>query len=64
VVRYDAQTPDQGPYENTCRPQEDPNAVCEGCVFHPNEPGNCKYNGGDHTPPMERVSAHLLLFEK
>jgi hypothetical protein len=63
TIRYDAETPDDGPYENTCRPQEDEDAICEGCVFHPGEAGNCVYNGGDHTPPVDRISAHLFLYQ-
>jgi hypothetical protein len=50
-------------WENTCRPGAgDENDICEGCVFHPDEPGNCEYNGGDHTEPAERISVQLVTY--
>ena len=50
-------------YENTCRPGAgDGDNYCEGCAFD-QEPGNCDYNGGDHTSPSDYVSVQLFLWE-
>ncbi len=52
----------QGDYENTCRPgQGGATNTCTGCAFS-NAAGNCDYNGGNHTPPVEKTSAVLLLY--
>lgn len=50
-------------YENTCRPGAgDASNICEGCVFHDGEEDNCDYNGGDHTQPVDTITAQLLIY--
>jgi hypothetical protein len=62
VVTYDSYSTIHGPYENTCRPGAgDTNNLCSSCAFD-NTPGNCDYNGGNHTPPHHRIAVQLLLY--
>lgn len=49
-------------YTNTCRPGAgDEQNLCQDCVFNEN-PGNCDYDGGAHTPPVVRTTGQLLLY--
>lgn len=52
IIQYAIQ-----PYENTCRPDYEPE--CTGCMSFVT---SCDYNGGDHTPPVWKLSAQLILF--
>jgi hypothetical protein len=64
TLEYQVRDASLGTYENTCRPGAgDTDNVCAGCVFTPDTPGNCDYNGGDHTQPIDRVSLQLVLYE-
>jgi len=59
---YDITSTNQSAYENTCRPGAgDASNQCPGCVFS-SSPGNCDYNGGNHTRPFEKVSVELVLY--
>jgi hypothetical protein len=50
------------PYLNSCRPGAGgPSNTCEGCVFNLG-PGNCDYNGGDHTEPNIFSSMQLFVY--
>ncbi|NLH51174.1 MAG: hypothetical protein GX444_21575 [Myxococcales bacterium] len=50
-------------YENTCRPGAgDENNVCTECAFS-SDPGNCDYDGGMHTMPVDNLTVQLLLWE-
>ena len=50
-------------YENTCRPGAgDPDNYCAGCAFD-DTPGNCDYNGGNHTSPVDYISSQLHIWE-
>lgn len=63
VVTYDTYSPIHGTYENTCRPGAgDANNVCQLCAFD-DGPGNCDYNGGNHTPPVHKVAVQALVYE-
>ncbi len=54
--------PDSQPYENTCRPDAGTaDNLCTECAFD-DQPGNCDYNGSDHTAPVDKVSVQLLLY--
>lgn len=62
TVTYDTYSETMGAYENTCRPGAgDADNVCQMCAFD-NAPGNCDYNGGNHTPPAQRIAVQLLLY--
>jgi Peptide-N-glycosidase F, C terminal len=63
TITYDVLTSAQGVYENLCRPGAgDANNHCTHCAFD-NDPGNCEYNGGNHTPPVEKIAVQLLLYK-
>lgn len=50
-------------YVNTCRPGAgDESNHCTGCAFNQN-PGNCDYNGGNHTQPFDRIAVQLLIWQ-
>ncbi len=54
---------DNATYVNTCRPGAGgANDQCAGCAFD-DSPGNCDYNSGDHTMPVDYLSAQLLIWE-
>jgi hypothetical protein len=51
------------PYVNTCRPGNGgANNQCAGCAFNSN-PGNCDYDGSEHTEPMDYLTAQLWVWE-
>jgi len=61
--KYDIWKNEGVAYENTCRPGAgDPSNYCEGCAFDQN-PGNCDYNGGNHTTPIDILSVQLYVWE-
>lgn len=63
TVTYDMYSPTHGGYENTCRPGAgDANNECELCAFT-SGPGNCDYNGGNHTMPVHKVAVQALVYE-
>jgi len=62
TIKYDIIDWNREIYENTCRPDAGTDAgVCEGCEFN-NSPGNCNYNGMDHTMPADRISVQMLVY--
>lgn len=47
---------DVSSYENTCRPDAE---TCMGCALGT----GCEYDGGNHTPPVVRMSAVLVAYQ-
>ncbi|MCH9687492.1 MAG: hypothetical protein K0V04_39020 [Deltaproteobacteria bacterium] len=47
---------DLSSYENTCRPDA---PVCMGCALGT----GCEYDSGNHTPPVIKMSASLVVYE-
>jgi hypothetical protein len=59
---YEILTSADETYENTCRPGAGgTDNLCDGCAFD-SSPGNCDYNGGNHTEPNDRVTVQLMLY--
>jgi hypothetical protein len=49
-------TYDVSSYENTCRPEAE---TCMGCALGT----GCEYDGGNHTPPVVKMSAVLVAYQ-